>query len=452
MHQSNAKDDTGGEKSRPNRSGRNLIFAILSLCVCITIPAMALLGSQSSFGQVSDFPEYYGAMKLLCSGRAADMYKFPQLFAQQQQDFPELGQRGIGFYIPPFSAPLLAPIGLAPAKQSYILYMLFSIGSLITSTVILSKHFALKAEGCIWLLTALCLSAPIFESMKIAQLAPFLLLSFSVFLHFACTKELKVDIDDSNSPAEAKPKSSNDIIAGLSLAIMLLKPQELLPIAVYLAGAMRIKVIIALLAVFGLLMLISVGSGTQVWQSYFELLKDSAGNTQFMQPELSATLRGQLLRLPGFDHAQANTISSIAMAVCQCFIAFTGFKHRKAANFERGLLQVALPLGLLSSLHCHDYDLLLLTPWVLSLLSKDTNKEKGATSRSKIGIASQLAILSFVLALVVYIYVPIHYDALIKNHQIINPYFILFGLASLLSAIQFTVSCKNETHASSTAK
>ncbi len=441
MDQSSAKDETGGDESRLKLSRRNLIFGILSLCVCITIPAMALLGSQSSFGQVSDFPEYYGAMKLLCSGRAAEMYKLPQLFSQQQQDFPELGQRGIGFYIPPFSAPLLAPIGIFPPKQSYFLYMLLSIGSLIGSTIVLSKHFALKADGCIWLLTALCLSAPIFEAMKIAQLAPFLLLSFSVFLLLACKPDAKTESSESSSQSSVKSSSKTELLAGLALAFMLVKPQELLPIAVYLAGARRLKVLFALLAVFAVLTLLSIASGTGVWQSYLELLKDSASNTQFMQPELSATLRGQLLRLPGFDHAFANTISSIAMAISQCFIAFVAFKYGKGANFERGLLQVALPIGLISALHCHDYDLLLLTPWALSLFNQKTAPLSEQAKASKTGIASQIAITVMALALVVYIYVPIHYDALLKNHQIINPYFVLFAIASLLSAANFIIAC-----------
>jgi hypothetical protein len=396
-----------------NKQRLNLIFAILSLSVCCSIPVTALVGSQGSFAQVSDFPEYYSSARMMVTGQGADVYKLPELFGAQISDFPELGMRGIGFYIPPFAAPLLAPLGFLPPAQSYAVYIAAAIAALVAGCVALAKYFKLDAQGTVWLLTIICAGGPAFEALKIAQLAPFLFALLSFFLVFA---------------------RKNEIAAAACLAGLLLKPQELLPLAVFLLFSRRFK-IIAALAVIGIaLVVISYFLlGAAGYANYVELLKNSAANTQYMKPELCATLRGQLLRLTELGTSAANTISSAALLAVIGFIAF--FANRFSSgreqdgatpSSEQGLLQLALPLGLVSALHCHDYDLLLLAPWVLSLYKQEN---KNTADKLSLLFACLLVIL-----LIVPFYIPIHYTWLMRDGQPLNPFFFILAAAAALSA------------------
>ena len=408
MQQANSPDQSA-EMSSSRYGRRNLIFAILSLCLCLSIPVTAIVGSQGSFGRVSDFPEYYAAARMLVSGAGDQIYKLDDLFGMQHHFFPDMGARGIGFYIPPFSAILLLPLACFPAFASYGFYMLFSCLALIAGAIVLGKHFRLEKTGIIWLITAIFVTAPAFESLKIAQLAPYLFAALSFFLFWSGRKK--------------------DIAAGASLALLLLKPQELLPLVVYLAFARRFKILFVLFAFFIVLVLISLCLfGVTGYCQYFALLKDSAANTQFMQPELSATLRGQLLRFNFPGSSPANLLSSSFLAATLSLTAFVGWRCGSKSYWQEGLLRLALPLGFVSALHCHDYDLLLLAPFALSLfLSEDGGR--------LISISRALVLLLLFLLLLP-VYVPIHYEWLLREHQIVNPIFVLFFLSSLFSAGQ----------------
>lgn len=405
MNQSSAEEPTD-KTHKAKKSRLNLLMAWLSLLVCAAVPLSALLGSQTSFGKINDFPEYYASMKMICSGQGADIYKLGQLFEAQHRYFPSMANRGVGFYIPPFACPWLLLFGLLPPEPSYLLFIVSSTICLLAAAVILGRHFKIGLEGTLWTLTLIFATAPAFESLKIAQLAPFLFAAFAFFLYFAGQKK--------------------DLPAGLSLSLLLLKPQELFPLALYCLCSGRFKIIISLALVFLLFLILSLGLiGTNGYANYLALLKDSASNTQFMQPELSATVRGQLLRFSFLPGTLANQISSAFLLASSAAIAWVAFKHGRGSHFQTGLLCLALPLGLLSALHCHDYDLLLLAPWGLALFC---SKNQG-----RLWKAAQIVFLLFVVGLCIPFYVPIHYQCLIKQNQAINPLFWLFAFAAALS-------------------
>lgn len=402
--------DEKQQKKKARKERIDLVFAILSLLIAATMPAAALLGSQGSFGKLSDFPEYYSVARMIREGHGSQIYVLDKLFEAQHQDFPQLETRGIGYYIPPFATPMIAPLGLLPPMQSYIVFILSSCASLLASVIILGKHFKLKASSCVWLATLMSASAPAFESLKIAQLAPFLLLALSMALSFL--------------------KRHNDIAAGASLAIILLKPQELFPMLVYGLFSRRFKLIASTVICGSVLLLLSFAMiGMEGYQNYFLLLKDSAANTQFMQPELGATVRGQLLRIPFLEQSSINLMSTIILIITLAKIAFESWRKRNT-NFEEGLLQLALPLGLVTALHCHDYDLLLLLPYLLSMFC---NSDKSKAAEMARGF---LIILSLFLSTPVF--VLIHYDMLMRQKIVPNPIFIFLALSAVLSAMSYS--------------
>ncbi len=409
--------DDAQQKRKARKERIDFVFAILSLIIAATMPAAALLGSQGSFGKLSDFPEYYSVARMIREGHGSQIYVLDKLFEAQHQDFPQLESRGIGYYIPPFATPLITPLGFLPPMQSYLLFLLSSIASLIASVIILGKHFKLKASSKIWLATLLCASAPAFESLKIAQLAPYLLLSLSCTLCFLSKK--------------------NDIAAGASLAIMLLKPQELFPLLVYGLFSRRFKLIASTVLCGSILLLISVAMiGFDGYSNYFLLLKDSATHTQFMQPELGATVRGQLLRIPFLEQSSVNLMSTIVLVVALAKIAYEAWRKRNL-NFEEGLLQLALPVGLVTALHCHDYDLLLLLPYILSMFCR--------SDRSKTAEAARGFLIILCLFLSTPVFVLVHYSMLMRQKMIPNPIFIALALCAIFSVLSYSSRKTSET-------
>ena len=211
------------------RSRQNLVFALLSLIVSFSVPLSALLGSQAASGTVSDFPEFYAAAKMSSAGEGVEIYKLESLFEAEHQFFPAMQGRELGFYIPPFAVPLLGWLSFLAAQPAYLLFASSSLAALLASIYLLRNVFQLSTAETLWLSTLFCASAPVFESLKLAQLAPFLLFALSACLWLLERKQ--------------------DFLAGAALALLLLKPQELFPVALLFLTAGKWKTIAGLLVV-----------------------------------------------------------------------------------------------------------------------------------------------------------------------------------------------------------
>ena len=140
-------------------------------------------------------------------------------------------------------------------------------------------------------------------------------------------------------------------------------------------------------------------------------------SAKFMQAEIGPNFRGQLLRLFP-DSAQAVMVVSLVILLSAALLIFLATRRWRNANnwLEMGTL-LSMPLGLLTSLHCHDYDLILLTPSIVVLCKY---RQKFETFKWLL-VPCALVGASFVLP----IYLEIHYAYLLRG-AVFNPYF--FGL------------------------
>lgn len=381
-----------------------LITAIFALVFSLAVPVIVLPLAVLTFAAVNDLPEYYAGASLISKGQGANIYQLERLGDEEQIIFPAMKGRLVGLFIPPFSVPLLMPVLLMPANVAPVLWTAFLSACALGACFVLRRTFVLSNLATLWLLAIMCLSGPLYESLRIGQLAPVLLLAFSFSI--------------------LKMKQGRDISAGLWLSLLLLKPQELLPIMLYLLGGSKWKVIGATVAVGAVLALVSLALvGVDGWRHYFQLVGDVKLNTQYMQPELSATVRGQLLRLSGAQGDLANLFSLIALAIGSGFILFCG---KMLKGNLQGLLFIAVPLGLVTALHCHDYDLLLLAPSIVSLVRYEP--------ASKIPAPITLLAVGAGGVFMVPIYVMIHYQYLLEGGTI-NPGFIALFIGSIALAI-----------------
>lgn len=387
------------------------IVAIAFAILAPVIPAILLVASANSFGAVSDLPEYYCAAKLALGGAGAKIYELAYFAAFEQAMFPELSGRIIGFYVPPIAVPLFWFIGVLSTGAAKLLWPRFLLLLLLISFALLSRLYSLSFKQRLWLFAVLSLSGPIYETLRIGQIAPLLLLSFVGSLYYL----------SKNRP----------LAAGLCLVCMLLKPQELLPVLIFLLAARQYKAILGFLAAAITTSIISWPLiGVEGYANYFKLLNYSSVHSELMQPELGPTLRGQLLRLvPGFfgqgagaaaapdaqliQYVSLASLVILVLALGSIYYVGNKFKGRQEASQIAETMTLIMPLGLVTALHCHIYDLVLLIPCLIVLGAKYSAKPVEA-------LGLMLGLMPFLLPFYIYI----HYDYLLKG-GVINPLFVL---------------------------
>ncbi|MGH9548465.1 MAG: glycosyltransferase family 87 protein [Terriglobales bacterium] len=374
------------------------LFALLGLGVLVFLMVL----SARSFGAISDFPEYYSPARLICERHGAGGYSLPELTVAQHAHFPSMGERVVPLFVPPPGLAMLSPIGIVSPKVGTIIWKILCGTCLGVSLCFLRKTFALNRKQLFYLIAALSLSDACYEALRIDQLAPVLLLGFA------------------GSLFELRRK--RDIRAGFWLSLFMLKPQQFVPLLAFLIGARKWKPLLICAgcwAVLGVLSLIQIGMAG--WQNYFSLLAlpDIA---RYQQPELTPTLRGQLLRLFPANAHLVLLITAMVYCVVIALAFWWGWKYRRAADPFMLAVLFVMPLTVVASVHCHNYDLLVIVPTILALFKDSVVETKSAT---------KLVILVIGLMFMLPFSINVHYDYLLKG-GLLNPYFFaLVGLAVL---------------------
>lgn len=368
---------------------------IAAAALASSIPVLMIAVSLKFFTSINDLPEYFAAAKLTLEGKASSIYKLPELFAAEHQLFPGMGTRVIGFFLPPGALPLLLPLGFMPASLAPFLWTFILLLSLVASLFVLGRVYEVsRMHLFVVALPTVALSGPAYEALRIGQVVPILLLSFSLAL--LCLKQ----------------ESHNKAALGLSLFI--LKPQLLAPFVFYLLGARRYRLLVS----FGVLVLIysitALGFvGLQGYVDWAHLVANPA-NLVFMVPNLNPTVRGQLLRIPAVSGA-ATPVSLVVLVLVFAFLYVLGSRMRASKDWLSTGVMASMPLGLVSAWHCHVYDLLLLIPAILALIRSPLVE--------RVPTVTRMASLGIMALFLIPVYVHIHYRYLLKGGMI-NAHFL----------------------------
>lgn len=382
----------------------NIIATLFAVLGVVALGALTYL-SLPAFGGISDLPEYYAPAKLIFEGKGALGYTIAGIGEAQNKLFPSMAGRVVPLFVPPQGLALLSPIGLIPPDFiRYVWKPLLAI-SLGVSICLLRKTFNLGYKQTCYLIAAVTLSDAAYNSLRIDQLAPILLLSYISAIRCLEKKQ--------------------DIGAGLWLALIVLKPQQFLPFLAYLAGTKRFKPLAVCLGVFLVLSIIAFVQMGQTGLANYAALVSAPSSLPYMQPELTPTLRGQLMRLFPTGASSIFTITSALYLATIALAFFVGWKFRNKANSVLlGALGV-MPLALVMSLHCHTYDLLLLIPTII-LIFNDALLPFGQLWK----LAVMLGAIIFVLP----VSIEIQYDYLLKGGQLNAWFLLLLPLAVALLA------------------
>lgn len=372
----------------------NIIATLFAILGVGTLAGLTYL-SLPAFGGISDLPEYYAPAKLIFEGKGALGYTLEGLAEAQHRFFPSMGGRIVALFVPPQGLALVSPLALLSPDASRFAWKTLLVLCLAASVFLLKKTFSLGYKQTCYLIAAMSLSDAAYNSLRIDQLAPILLLSYVAAIY--CFK------------------NNRNLSAGLWLVLVILKPQQFLAFLAFLAGSKKIKPLVLCAGIVAALSVVAfLQIGKEGWTNYFALVS-APSSIQFMQPELTPTVRGQLLRLFPAASSSIFSVTSALYLFSIALSAFAGWKLREKKDAVLlGVLGV-MPLGLVLSMHCHTYDLLLLIPTIL-LIFNDAVIPFNQVWK----LAVMLGAIVFVLPLSV----EIQHDYLLKGGQF-NPWFFL---------------------------
>jgi hypothetical protein len=192
----------------------------------------------------------------------------------------------------------------------------------------------------------------------------------------------------------------------------------------YLLGAGQIKLVSrVLIMVMGLCILSLAIVGPVAYEQYWMIMTAPSKWSIWMQPELNPTVRGQMLRLFPDSHGLVTGLSLLVSVLTLVAIWYCGRKLARKSDWLNLGIATCMPIGLLTCLHCHDYDLLLLLPAVIASIK--TGMAKDWTKWTQ-GVAL-VALAPYLLPT----YIFIHYDYLLQQ-GLINPHFCILLIFAML--------------------
>ena len=103
-------------------------------------------------------------------------------------------------------------------------------------------------------------------------------------------------------------------------------------------------------------------------------MKSTIEDNSFLVSDISCTLRGQLFRLFPHNRVAGHYISIGVLGLVSLVIFLVGRKLSSSKKWlDYGLVAI-MPIGMVSSLYCYYYDLFLLVPSLLILMTEFENE------------------------------------------------------------------------------
>ncbi len=175
-------------------------------------------GKRHPFWVREDFTAFYAAGKLVDGGLASRMYDLPTIawIEHQAAGGPVGGTGMLPYFNPPFFALPFAPLAHLSLQQAYQVWGVVCMLLLVANALLIWR--LARPVATPWrvaIVTGYLTLYPLLFGLRLGQFS--LILQLSIALGFICLRE------------------GRDRLAGASLALLLVKPELLIPIAAYLA-------------------------------------------------------------------------------------------------------------------------------------------------------------------------------------------------------------------------
>lgn len=225
-----------------------------------------------------DFVQYWAAAKLLLH-RTNPYDPDAEIQLQRSQGLP--GTKALIIRLPPWSLPMMLPLGVVGFYPAWVLWMTLLVAALLTSIRLCWRMFS--RDDTRWLRSRVFLAgyvfAPVLACLVAGQIGLFLLLGVVLFLHF---------------------EKSRPLLAGFALLLPLAKPHLLVlfwcVLACWMLVERRWRILAGLLAALTVATGVAVALDPGVFAHYSaHALSNAAIQTEFI-PALAGVLRLLFLR------------------------------------------------------------------------------------------------------------------------------------------------------------
>ena len=205
---------------RENKYYKLFIWSGAIICAFLIFRQSSLAVMELNWFEVDDFVEYWAAGSLNLRGK--NPYA-PEELLLMQNLAGRFGTEAVMMWNPPWTLPLVMPLGLLSYQVSRTIWMLLNIGLIFISSDILWRLYGGK-QGLRWISWMIGFSfIPVLDAIKKGQTGILILVGIVGFLFFIDKKK--------------------NILAGISLALLAIKPHVayLFLLAVFLWSLHNLK-------------------------------------------------------------------------------------------------------------------------------------------------------------------------------------------------------------------
>ncbi|HEY9789811.1 MAG TPA: glycosyltransferase 87 family protein [Candidatus Obscuribacterales bacterium] len=383
----------------------NFVFAF----VVLLTSAMFLLPPDDTWLGLSDFPSYYAAARLISRGHAADVYRMDKLQPEINRYWTMPSGRAVFAAEPPLFMPAYEPLAYFTPAGSVAFSLILSVAATAAALTILSAILELRMWGTITLMVLTAGSVTYWCTIRIGKPVCIMLLAL-------CCVMLLL-------------KRRRDIGAAGASLLCLMKWHEILPLLMFASGARKWAYVVSFASACGLLAVISLLTfGIEGWSNYLQLLVTLSKGPALIRYWDMPTFRGQLCLL-NIDWKICNLVSSGAFAVAMTILIWLGMKFKNQNRWWYEGFAISSLISVTFNMHCHLYDVLLLTP-ALCILIKAA---KDAGDRVMLMLS---CLVVFMFSIPVFMSLrPVHF--FFASGQL-NPYFVVL-LATTAYAVWFVM-------------
>lgn len=396
---------------------QRIVLQTIFSFVLFLMPTVALEPQDESLYTVSDFFVYYTQSTMMVHNPGCNIYSEQPLMTEAAKLFPPLKTHG--WYLvgePPISLIFLMPLFLIPAQFALWTFKVILLLCASLSLSLLVELFELNERQFQLSSIIMALSGPLWEATRVTKPGLIVLLAFTM-----CLWALK---------------KNNPIAFALLFLPWTFKPQLLSMFLCELTGARKFKFIAFLAAsTVALLLLTFPLFGMVNYQAWIDAINYGGAHPEIQAPFLHPTLRGQMMRFASIPDSVVKITSTIAFISAQVAGLFLGFKFSKSTNWLQ-LCVVCMPLAIVCTPYCHNYDLVLLIPSVIAFFKLKSLQALNKTVKIACIVVVSLCLLVFEMP----IYTRIHYDFLQHPILTVSP---LFCSLVVMSAIFVTMAYRD---------
>jgi glycosyl transferase family 87 len=330
---------------------RKFLITVFLLAMAFCNLAMPFQGKSGLRTGYQDFTIYYMSGLLLRNGQASDLYNLnTQYRTQLTFAHVPIRQGPLPYNHPPFEALIFIPFTLLAYWPAYLLWTALNLTMLAASVIILRRQFpGLVSVSPLTMGLGAIAFFPVVIGILQGQDVILLELLFVLAV---------VSLD-----------RGNDAMAGAFLAAGLFLPHLIMPVVVLFA-ARRWRVLLGFVPVT--LFLGGLSVAIMGWRGPFDYLRFvlhvEKSTAVSYGPQVAPNLRGLIADLPGLNATSPWTAVLIFAASAVVFLVALR-RIRNGRNSMMFLSSLAAVTAILISFHALSYDLTLLLPAALWLLS-----------------------------------------------------------------------------------